>query len=286
MKQATTYKLAMFQKRGPRILIYGAPKTGKTCFALGFPRPTIVDYDGRMDETVMLARAAGVDPESVHIMVQPTYLEVIQLLEAAKTWGPDRTLVFDGLSSWSEYELREILYGGKTRSKRDGAPGLETYSQRASHQGDILLSLQLLKCNIVVIAHEELVREYEDVIELNERLPGGRILRVPFVPGRNMGAMIGKYFDFVLYAQKSGTKLRPKFEVVSDASGEIRCGGTLPLFAPTETMTSLSVRVGNTKRLIPAFDAYRMFQARLEDFNQEVEVSEVTEENETEEQGE
>ena len=274
---AKQYALKLFERRGSRNLVFGGPKVGKSVFAVGFVpeggKLAVIDYDGRIMDTIEQARIVK-GFELSDVWTQPTFARVVEVLEKAKTWDKTRTLVFDGLTSWSEYELDNILATGKTATRESGEAGVEAYTQRVAHQTRVLMSLQLLRCNVVVIAHEEFVREKEDIPKenLREKTELGRTLRVPWVVGRSGGLNVGRYFDFVFYAQKGGSRNRPRFEIVTDSSGEIRCGGTVSLFEPVETMGSVTVKVAGKTRQMPAFDSYEVFQERLAGFSQGIEV--------------
>ena len=285
-QKVTKYKLSRLDERGPRSFLWGPPKTAKSSWYPGWPGLTILDFENRAEDTLGLASAVGVDCEDARVILNPNIVQITKVLEEARKWDRDKTFVFDGITSWADYRIREIMSGGKDSTKLVANPTMQNWTQRKNDLVDILVGCQPLKCNVIVIAHEELVREYDDVTKFGEALPGGIVLRQPQVPGTGMGSEISRFFDLSFYTQRSGAINNPKFEIVTQPRKGLACGVNFPLFKPVEELESLIMEFGTgkdlQKRKVPAFTTYQLYLKRLASLREGVRIKRETETIETE----
>lgn len=182
-----------------RVLIYGPSGSGKTTFAGTFPNPVFIDFDKGM----VTFKDAPVDIEYYSINQRPTtdvdaiaiigekaalkdnaYLKATALIEHfANKLGPGDTLVLDSLSTYSDYTLAHTLaiMGQKTPRIQDWGTAQKLLEQ----------SISLLcecECNIVLVAHEQFVKDDES----------GVIMWLPLTIGK-LATKLPLYFDEVYH---------------------------------------------------------------------------------------
>lgn len=172
-----------------KVLVVGGPGTGKSQFAATFPSPAyvfdidggIVSYKGK-DFTYSqfeLSNAGYVDFTK----------EFKETLKEAKE-GKYQTIVLDSTSSLTDMAMERAMVMDPKRSLTGGPVWNIHYSMVKHLVESTIKALVSLPCNVVVIAHKEIVKNEED----------GTIVAVePLLTG-NLSRRIPGLFDEVYYA--------------------------------------------------------------------------------------
>ena len=168
-----------------KLLIYGDPGTGKSCFAIGFPKPMLVlDFDGKINSAAEFYRGEPwLDDVDVRVM-----LPAIEDLSVIKALGKDdydpidefisitqelrkqikdknlkyKTIVIDSMTTLSNACVKHIIKTnpGIKRARPD-QPGLEDYGILKREFLRFIPGLLSLPMNVVVTGH---IREDKDEV--------------------------------------------------------------------------------------------------------------------------
>ena len=152
-----------------KVLTYGSPGVGKTCFAAGFPLPILYfDFDNKVSsaarffskdqerlsqiEVKSLGSSLNKDPMTEFL----AEIESLRKMEASGTI-PYKTLVIDSLTTFSSAVLNHII---KTNPGIKGVITAQGVSPAMPHYGILLReftrlipSLLTLNMNIVMLGH-------------------------------------------------------------------------------------------------------------------------------------
>jgi len=195
-----------------RIVIYGPSGSGKTTFAGTFPNPVFIDLDNGMlslqdkdIEYYTIDEKPTTDPDAIKILGDrlatkgDAYTKTVELLEHfLNTLDKDSTLVLDSLSLFSDYALEKVLALESVKSPR--------IQDWGSSQKLIEKTMQLLRqgqCNIIVIAHEQFVKDEDS----------GMISWLPLTIGK-LASKLPLYFDEVYHSYVERGKGTKKGEVI------------------------------------------------------------------------
>jgi len=179
-------------------ILYGKPKPGKTVLASQFPSPWFVDLEKGLMSVIAMKRTRNLDfdfdvtqiddkptedPDFIKLcgkafVRQDPWLKLNKLTQSLIRHLPkDATLVVDSLTKAGEFLLDHIksLTGRKQLQIQDW--GTFKDEMMAWYQ-----NLFLGKCNVIVIAHEQVIKdELTGAIERTLLLPGQSASRLPSV---------------------------------------------------------------------------------------------------------
>lgn len=172
-----------------KVLVVGGPGTGKSQFAATFPTPGYVfDCDGgivsykKKDFTYSqfdLSNAGYVD-----------FTRELKATVAEAKEGKYQTIVLDSTSSLTDMAMERALTMDPKRSPTGGPVWNIHYSMVKHLVESTIKALVSLPCNLVVIAHKEIVKNEDD---------GSVVAVEPLLTG-NLSRRIPGLFDEVYYA--------------------------------------------------------------------------------------
>jgi len=213
-------------------IVYGGPGSGKTVFAHGFPRTRTLDFDNGMGSVAWAIREGIIDKdpsEVVYETILETNLEKGRVTEASvldratdtlDLWLAEKddwdTLVIDSVTAMNEAVINKGLEENarlnlsKSRSQskttmfrvmkmQDWGAGMNLFEQFIQW-----VRADLPDKNIVVVAHQ-----YE-----NRDDAGNLIALEPLLIGQ-LRQKIAKDFGEVYYIEQTGTKGKPKYELLT-----------------------------------------------------------------------
>lgn len=174
-----------------KILVVGPAGTGKTCFAVGFPYPTLLlDFDGKADSAAsfyakdkerlenvdvrdMSRKLADVDP-----IVEMTKIINEELIPAQKSGvSKYKTLIIDSMTTFSSAVLNHIVKSNpgikRVASAQGVQPGMQDYGILRREFERLIPGLLSLQMNVVCLGHIK-----TDKDELT-----GQIVRGPMMDG-------------------------------------------------------------------------------------------------------
>jgi len=209
----------------PRVLIYGAPKTGKTYFITTFPKPVFVfDFDGGW---LTLLGREGVDGVSFADERGSTAFTQFEKLFNKVIEDPDiKTVAIDSLTTFGDHFMRYVLsLQGKSV---DTVPRLQDWGQWVQRMKHFLIQVTAgREKGLVVTAHEQIVGSSgEDAT--------GLVRYLPAIAGKDLPGSLPIYFDEVYYSQVIGTRKNPKWIVNTVGTSETIAGSRLARMFPIE----------------------------------------------------
>lgn len=162
-----------------RFGIIGAPGTGKTTFALTFPNPLVLDYDGKLppgtisvpfsNQQWLRAQTTWKRPSQVNFADRDA-LNYWLRIEGPKL-PPDTTVILDSWTSvmnrldmWHDAVKHQLFYSEKKKE----VDGFAVHADRISFAVEVFNLFKALPCNFVVTMHEQIERN-------DEGLPTGNI---------------------------------------------------------------------------------------------------------------
>jgi hypothetical protein len=186
-----------------KILLLGAPGSGKTCFAASLPYPMLyLDFDNKVDSAALfhkgdLDRLEGIDVRdlSPSIATNPiAALEKIireELIPQEKSGGMKfKTIVLDSITTFSSATLKHIVDSNPGVSRSSFAqgkqPGLQDFGILKREFIKLIPGLLALPCNVVMCAHVETFKDANS----------GVIIRSPMMDG-SFSEMLPVYFKEV-----------------------------------------------------------------------------------------
>jgi len=167
-----------------KVLAYGVSGTGKTTFASTFPKPFFIDFDQGM----LSLRGKDVSYVSCTDIVRNGVLVSHGCDEADKAFdevleSPDfNTIIVDSITTYQASMLEKVL---KTNNKT--IPGILEYGLRIKALQNLFMKLRAVPKHVVIIAHEQVVKD---------ELLGGVLIQ-PLVSGDKLPQQLPLYFDEV-----------------------------------------------------------------------------------------
>jgi hypothetical protein len=182
------------------ILLYGKPLVGKTVLASQFPSPTFIELDGKMAsvtssrnvdsgsfdfDSFFIDESETTDPDFIELCgkgfaKQSAWIKTQKLTEVLLEKLPqDSTLVIDSITRLSErlVSFVEKLTNHKPLQRQDW----NAFTMHLSDYRDLLRSTTA-KCNVVVIGHEDVIKdETTGAIERILYLPTRQRHRLPAI---------------------------------------------------------------------------------------------------------
>lgn len=186
-----------------RILVAGRSKSGRTRFALTFPKPLVIDIDKGL--------SSYQDQHIARIDVEPgirTHSFMLELLSRIKHGEapfdkaanmPD-TLIIDDLTGLSEqYEREVVLYEPPTEKGKERSDGLflQDYSTIQNRFVTLLTELKEVPVKYVVVI-ASIYSQTDDQLE--------GYFETPQVTGKKFPPRVPTYFDEVYYTEYSTEK--------------------------------------------------------------------------------
>lgn len=153
-----------------KILVYGDPGSGKTCFAAGFPTPILyLDFDCKVDSAALFYRKDTVRLQAIDVRQLGSNLAVNPIQELEKIIASElvpqqksgqmkfKTLVLDSLTSFSSACLRYIVESNpginRVKTKQGAQPGMQDFGILKREFKKLIPGLLDLPCNIVMCGH-------------------------------------------------------------------------------------------------------------------------------------
>lgn len=176
-----------------KILMYGPSGCGKTTLAASFPEPHFVDLDngmlsvaGKDINYITINSRETVDPDFLALFPKKgdhtPFLKAQMYIEhLANTLGEGQTLVIDSFSFLNDYVLEHVL---KLAGQK--LPRIQDWGAAQKMLEKTLEALNNVECNLIVIAHEQFVKDEES----------GFISWLPLTIGK-LATKLPIYFDEV-----------------------------------------------------------------------------------------
>lgn len=150
------------------VLLVGDPKTGKTCVALSFPDPFILDVDLNLASAVRVAKGKPFKYSQPAIDVGVTIDQTGKTMNAEKVWNAAmsdlkaaaadptvKTIVIDGLTKLADYAVEHIL---AEVAKMEGKPiqtlRIQDYGRFMSLYQRLISFLRATNKYIVCTSHQ------------------------------------------------------------------------------------------------------------------------------------
>jgi thymidine kinase len=181
--------------KGMKILLYGPSGTGKTELASTFPNPHFIDLDrgllslsGKDIKYITISAKETTDPDFLAIPKGDRYAKADPFTKAMKlaeywanTLTEDDTLVVDSISFLNEYAVDYIL-----KIANQATPRIQDWGAAQGMLSDFLEQLNDVKCNVIIIAHNQFVKDEQS----------GFVSWLPDTIGK-LATKISVYFDEV-----------------------------------------------------------------------------------------
>lgn len=152
-----------------RMGLIGAPGTGKTTFALTFPNPLVIDYDGKLppgtrsipfcNRTWLRGQSKWRRESSVNFADRDALIYFLR--EEAPKLPPDTTLILDSWTSvmnrldmWQDAVKTQVYWSEKKKE----VDGFAIHGDRISMAVEIFNLFKGLNCNFIVTMHEQVER--------------------------------------------------------------------------------------------------------------------------------
>ena len=186
-----------------KVLVCGSPGSGKTCFAAGFPGPTLLlDFDGKansaaafyrgdtarldnIDVRDMTRKLEGSDP--IAEMQKVIREELIPLQSGAAKY---KTLIVDSITTFSSAALQHIVKTNpgikRVPSAQGVQPCMQDFGILKREFARLIPGLLSLPMNVVMCAH----------IKVDKSDITGEVLRGPLMDG-SFGQELPIYFEEV-----------------------------------------------------------------------------------------
>lgn len=185
-------------------LVYGASGAGKTHLIGTFPDPYIVDTDYGLETLV----GKDVEFDEFYARVGDDHAREMwpAILSKVEEFGedpPHATLAVDSLTTLMDVASAYIL-------ARAGRPllQLQDYNTLYDEIIKLLVRLRRAPCNVVITAHEEMIRDENT----------GKLMVVPLVTGQKFGPKLPIFFSNIYNAvvdiPRSGNKVATRYLLV------------------------------------------------------------------------
>ena len=174
-----------------KILVWGASGTGKTTFIGTMPTPIYVfDYDGGI--LSLRGKDVEYDPyvDTVRngILAKSAWDMTLDKLGEFSKECPFATVALDSISTLETSIIARLCATASTTR-----PSLQVYGDLIRADKKLFLDLLALPCNIVVTAHEQVIKD---------EISGGLMIR-PLIVGKQLPGQLPMFFDEV-YRQHIG----------------------------------------------------------------------------------
>lgn len=195
-----------------RVLLYGPSGTGKTTLASTFPNPIFVDLDDGMlslegqDITYYtITENPSQDPDLIDLIGErlakgkdgfSKSAECIEKL--CNTLGSNDTLVIDSITFLNDYALNSVL-----KSENQKKPRIQDWGAAQKLVEGIVSEINFAACNIVVIAHEQFIKDEES----------GFVSWLPMTIGK-LATKLPIYFDEVYHCYVERGKGKARDEMI------------------------------------------------------------------------
>lgn len=202
-------------KVGPlHMMFLGEGGTWKTTCAASFPKPFFLDVDKGIKVVKNLPWAQQVEFEQPSSIV-----EFEEILRSLAKRSDIETLVIDSSTTLEDMVLYHLC---KMNNKLDehGRPtknvGVDIYGKRVEWYRWLGGQLLCQNCNTIFICHEEMVREYEDMVSIDKKTSeaaAGSIIRRPAMPGKCPDQMPGLVDEVWRFSIMPGAKEKLKIQI-------------------------------------------------------------------------
>ncbi len=206
-----------------KILLIGAPGSGKTCFAASFPGPILyLDFDNKVDSAALFHKAKpellrNVDVINLSIgLTGDPYAELQKAIRELMIQPVNagtfkyKTVVLDSISAFSNAALRHIMTtnpGIKGRQTAQGSmPDKPHYGVLLKEFERLIPGMLTLPCNIIMCAHLETWKDETT----------GMIIRGPTMDG-SFDQQLPRYFKECWY-----TYVNDKGQYVAQTRADMR----------------------------------------------------------------
>ena len=158
-----------------RMGLIGAPGTGKTTFALTFPNPLVIDYDGKLppgtrsipfcNSSWLRSQANWRRSSSVNFADRDALIYFLR--NDAPKLPADTTLILD---SWTSVMNRLDMWQDAVKSqvywseKKKEVDGFALHGDRIAMAVEVFNLLKGLSCNFIVTMHEQVERTDDGVL--------------------------------------------------------------------------------------------------------------------------
>lgn len=173
-----------------KILIYGNSGSGKTCFAVGLPGPTmLLDFDGKADSAALYYKNDKERLDSVDVrnlsqgFVQSPIVELEriisqELIPQEKSGEMKfKTLILDSITTFSAQTLKHIVDTNpgikRVITKQGQQPCMQDYGILKREFAKLIPNILALPCNVIMLGH--ISTEKDDI--------SGEIIRGPAMDG-------------------------------------------------------------------------------------------------------
>lgn len=173
-----------------KILVYGNSGSGKSCFAVGLPTPTLyLDFDGKADSAALfykndMERLKNVDVRNLSQgFVQSPIVELEKII--ANELIPQeqsgtmkfKTLILDSITTFSAQTLKHIVDSNpgikRVVTKQGQQPGMQDFGILKREFAKLIPNILALPCNVIMLGH--ISTEKDDI--------SGEIIRGPAMDG-------------------------------------------------------------------------------------------------------
>jgi len=193
-----------------RLFLVGPPKSGKTYAAVTFPNPTVIDFDSGLTNKDIREHGINFLPfysESfIHdIMKQQNKVNALSLFlkEEAPKFTFEQTLIFDSVSTIGD-SLMEDIERRCPITKSGEKDGFWIWKMWSLWWQNFCSRLLDLKCNVVVIAHEQEVRDSET----------GKLLAYKWLlKGQDFSPRMAQFFTDVFRQVKKSEEANGKIKI-------------------------------------------------------------------------
>jgi hypothetical protein len=191
-----------------KVLVIGDYGSGKSIFASTFPTPGFI-FD--FDKGILSYRGKDFDYASYNIDAKGWMEFEKEFLEVKKAVaeGKYKTIIIDSTSTMSDLAMERALQIDPKRSATNGPQWNVHYGIVKNLVEGKLRQIMQLECNIVVIAHLQVVKDEET---------GAVISTQPLLPG-SLSQKIPGYFDEVYYAFNRMKEGKPAFLLQTVSKG-------------------------------------------------------------------
>lgn len=196
-----------------RLLLVGPPGSGKTCAAATFPNPLFLNFDNNLKSAeILLGKSFANLPfydepwiRTQYPKLHPTPTSPLKVSSALTTFlnsaeiaamTQEDTLVIDSLSTLGDAVFKDITAITPKSSKTGEADGHWFWKTWAEYFCALCTKLKSLRCHVVLIAHENEIRDSET----------GRVISYKFVlQGQLFSPRLPQFFTD-MYRQTLETK--------------------------------------------------------------------------------
>ena len=173
-----------------KMLLLGAPGSGKTCYAAGMPYPILyLDFDNKVDSAALFYKAdrerlEGIDVRKLSKGISTNPIDELEKILTQELIPQERagvmkykTIVLDSITTFSSATLKHIVDSnpGVTRPafKQGKQPGLQDYGILKREFAKLIPGLLDLPCNVIMCAHVETYKDANTGVVLRSAMMDG-----------------------------------------------------------------------------------------------------------------